>query len=58
MEEWKEIAHLLAERIACGCQQPDPCWTCQQALKRFNAKRNDDHRIQEIHRHPPDPADR
>lgn len=56
--DWKEIAFLLAERIACGCQQPDPCWTCQQALKRFNAKRNEDSRVrEEIHRHTKDHSD-
>jgi hypothetical protein len=57
--DWKEIAHLLAERIACGCSQPHPCWTCQQALKRFKAALNEDARVREtIHRHPPDHSDR
>lgn len=63
MIDWKEIAQLLADRIACGCSQPDPCWTCQQALKRFHAKRNEDSRIhdsriKDIHRHAPDQPER
>jgi len=54
MEEWKEIAHLLAQRIACGCQQPDPCWTCRQVLKRFQTLKDEE----SLKEHPSDPADR
>ena len=57
--DWKEIARSLSERIACGCSHPDPCWTCQQALKRFKAALNEDARVREtIHRYAPDQPER
>jgi len=54
-DQWKAIALDLAKRIACGCGPAEPCWTCQQVLKRFQAIRNEDQRvIQAIHRHTSD----
>ena len=54
-DEWKTIAHELAQRIACGCGPKEPCWTCQQVLRRFQAIRNENQRVIEaIHRHPSD----
>jgi len=53
-EKFAQIARELHERIACGCN-PDPCWTCHQVSKRYQALIREDQRIiQAIHRHPTD----
>jgi len=31
------IAAALAKRIGCGCQQPNPCYTCTRILRQYQA---------------------
>lgn len=43
-EKFAQIAKELHERIACGCH-PDPCWTCQQVKRKYEAIAREDARI-------------
>ena len=44
LSKFKAIAHQLHERIACGCH-PEPCWTCQQVKRKYEAIAREDARI-------------